>query len=665
VLILALSGALVAATALLVAARLAEGSVTQWLVGAYVIAFAEIVLVSLLLSIGSHLTRWSLVGSVFAVFCIALAAVRRVGLPPIRPAVNLLVGALRDPAIAAVALAVVGVIGYSIALGLFSPPNDGDAIEYHLARAAFWRQQHAIGYVHAAGDARLDAFPPNGEIAMAFTMITSGTGRFAPLVQLIAAIAAALAVYGISRRAGIRVRESLFAALLFFTLPVVALQASTALNDVMVASLVAAAAFSLLRGTRSNLVLAGMTVALLVGAKLTGLVALPLLALVALVARRHRPVSSLTVLAISTLVGGYWYAVNLVKEGHLLGAVAGERGHAGALEMLSRIIRLATDSVELTGAIGLDRLLYVAAAALLATIAFITRRSRRERATCAALAAGATLAPLVLVPVDHLLVRAISKFFFEIGRSGLGYANRSATKASPIFSWWGPLGTLLTLVAVGFVVRAARRREMPKVAVVLVAAPAIAIVLLGIAIPYWEWNGRYIMGSFALATATWGAALRVRPVAWAAAALAVITTMLAFVHLHDRPSGIRLIERTSERSVWSLPTWSVQATDHPPERALFRYVALNVPRHVRLALEPNVYPGGIHVGGNLAPFPFFGPHLTRTILFADSPRRAAGEQADWAILRDDGFGRCVRGWDETYRYDVWVVLRRAPSSRCG
>src|SRR5438132_6062716 len=163
-LILLVGTAAVAATALLVSTHLAEGNVTQWLVGAYVVAFAEIGLVSLLLSIAPHLTRWTLLAAVSGVFVVVLATVRRPHLPPLRSAARFLVEALHDPAIAIVAVAVVGVIGYSIALGLFSPPNDGDAIEYHLARAAFWKQQHAIGYVHGAGDARLDAFPPNGEI---------------------------------------------------------------------------------------------------------------------------------------------------------------------------------------------------------------------------------------------------------------------------------------------------------------------------------------------------------------------------------------------------------------------------------------------------------------------------------------------------------------------
>ena len=42
------------ATALLLSAWLADGSVTQWLVGAYVIGMSEIIVISLLLSLGSR-----------------------------------------------------------------------------------------------------------------------------------------------------------------------------------------------------------------------------------------------------------------------------------------------------------------------------------------------------------------------------------------------------------------------------------------------------------------------------------------------------------------------------------------------------------------------------------------------------------------------------------
>ena len=189
------------------------------------------------------------------------------------------------------------------------------------------------------------------------------------------------------------------------------------------------------------------------------------------------------------------------------------------------------------------------------------------------------------------------------------------------------------------------------------------IVLLAIAVPYWEWNGRYTMGGFALAAATWGVALRVRPVAWAAAALAALSVTLAFVHQHDRPSGLRLIEPTAERSVWTEPDWTVQATDHPDLRAVFRFVDRKVPRDARLAIQPRVWPMREDVGKELLAYPFFGRDLSRTVLLAESLRQAAAAKADWAILRGQGSAPCVRGWKRVFRYDVWSGFRRAPG--CG
>jgi hypothetical protein len=657
-LMLVVSAALVAATALLLSSRIADGSVTQWLVGAYVIGFAEIVLVSLLLSPVSALSRWPLFGALLAVLGVAVVVARPLRLPPYRAAARSLLVALRDPPIAVVAIVVLGVIAYSLALGLFSPANDQDALAYHLARAAFWTQQEGIGFIDGAADVRLDTFAPNGEIAMAFTMVTSGSGRYASLVQLTAALAAALAVSGIARRIGLGLPESLLSGLVFVTLPAVALQMSTGLNDVILASLVATTAFFLLRGTTANLVLTGMSVALLVGTKLTGVLALPGLALVTLTARRHRPLVVLAVGAISAGVGAYWYVFGHLEPGEAPGSLSDQRGgQADLVTVLGRAIRLALAAVELPGAPGLDRLFYVAGAIVLAAVAFLGAGSLRARATRGALASAFALAPLVLVPLGDLILRATRKTFFELGRPDVGNldADRSATKASPIFSWYGPLGVLLTVLACVLIVKEVRRRQLPLVAIVLAASPVIWIGLLAIAVPYWEWNGRYTMGGFALGTATWAVVFRVRPLAWGTAAVALLTVTLSFINLHDRSSGLRLIEPASEPSVWSQSDWSVQATDHDDLRSVLRFVDMKVPGDARLAIEPSVFPVREVVRGELLAYPFFGRDLTRTVFLAHSLERATAVRAEWAILRDGTGRRC---WRRVFRYDVWNVFRR-------
>jgi hypothetical protein len=162
----------------------------------------------------------------------------------------------------------------------------------------------------------------------------------------------------------------------------------------------------------------------------------------------------------------------------------------------------------------------------------------------------------------------------------------------------------------------------------------------------------------------WGVVLRWRPVALATAAVVALTTLLAFVHLHDRPSGIRLLEPTREQSVWKQPEWRIQATDNPHLIALYRYFEEHVPPDAAVAVEPEVWPGGANVGGNLPAFPFFGRDLTRSVHLADSPEMAQAAGATWALLREPE-PRCARGWRRAFRYEPWVVLVRDASVTCG
>ncbi len=658
--------ALVAATATLLAAQLSDRDLAQLLLGIYVVGFAEVVLVSLALSAGSELTRTSVLASILGLFVLSLAVTLRA-----RPRWPELAGrelllALRNPAVAVVALAAFGVVAYSIALALFRPPTDQDALEYHLARAAFWRQQESIGYVHGAAYEPINGYPPNAEIAMAFTMILSGSGRFAPLVQLLAALATGVAVYGIARRIGLGREPALFSGLLLLTLPAVALQASTGLNDIVVASFVACAAFLLLGATWSSLLLAVAATALLVGSKLIGLLALPGLALVAIVAQRHRPWRALSAVALGALIGSYWYVINLEKTGDPFGGISDERVGPDPVAALARVVRLSINVLELPGAVRLDRLLFVAAALVLATTALMGPASRSRRLTYAAIAAGLTVSALAITPVAELLARASRKAFYEFGRGDVGYldSERSTTKASAIFSWYGPVGVLLTFLGFAVVLRAVRRRELPPVALALAAAPAIWVVLIGVTTPYYEWNGgRFAMGSFALAAATWGVVFRMPPVVWATAALTVVTATLAFLHLHEKPAGLRLIEPIAEPSVWSQSDWALQGTDHPELKAVLRFVDRRIPDDARLAIEPMGTKDRTAPWG-LPPFPFFGESLSRTVLLERSADGARRDGADWAILSQGRVGACEAGWRVAFRHRPWVILRRVNGASC-
>jgi hypothetical protein len=119
-------------------------------------------------------------------------------------------------------------------------------------------------------------------------MLLSDGDRYVGLVQYVALSATAIATYGISCRVGFGRRAALFGALVLLTTPVVILQGSNALNDLVVASFLAAATYFLLRETRQEFALGGLALALAVGTKFTALIALPLVAVVVLAGQPRR-----------------------------------------------------------------------------------------------------------------------------------------------------------------------------------------------------------------------------------------------------------------------------------------------------------------------------------------------------------------------------------------
>jgi Glycosyltransferase family 87 len=640
-----------------------------FLLGIYVLAAAEIVALSALLSLVDRYTRgWLLAGALLvAAVAAGLVLVRRPSRPalPVGRAWSLL---REDAVLATLAIAVAAGLAYELALALFVPMNDGDGLQYHLTRAALWRQQHAIGYVPGAEDTRINAFPPGAEILTAFTMTLSASVRYVALVQYTAMLACAAAAYGIARRIGLSPRRATFGALLVLTLPIVALQASTSFNDIVVASWAAAAAFAILGRTRLDVVLAGLAGALLVATKVTGWFALPVLLALALVVRPRR-VAALAALAVGCVAGSAWYLVNAVETGKLLGGFpAEERGSKDLPSILARTMRQLIDTIGLPGAVGRDRWLFVAAALIVLAAGLVAARRGRWSVRAAALAAALTVSPLLLIPTERVLVRGYQKWWYALGRSDLGGIDpgRDIARAGVMFTWYGPIGLLLTIAAAVVVVRRLTEQRTSPAALVLVCAPLPWIVALSIAVTYFEWNGRFTMGAFVLAAATWGLLLDIRPLAWAATAVAALTLALTLVHFDEKPSGLRLLQSTDRTSVWSTPRWVLQTTG-VGHGDLIRYADEHIPAGARVAIWPSPTPSGGAVG-TPPPFPFLGryPAITRTVVYATSPRQAAADGADWAILPLRLARGCSPGWSTAFTTaGAWRILRRTPSIGCG
>src|SRR5262249_17359365 len=158
------------------------------------------------------------------------------------------------------------------------------SLTYHLARVAAWRQEHGVHWIANAPTGRMNEFQPLAEQLILFLYVAGSTALYA-IPQYVAQLAILVAGYGAARRLRYEPRYAPRAAArgtcLVAMLSLVALESTTAQNDLVAASFPVAAAFFLLGRSQLEAFLAGLALALGLGAKLTTALAFPALALLA------------------------------------------------------------------------------------------------------------------------------------------------------------------------------------------------------------------------------------------------------------------------------------------------------------------------------------------------------------------------------------------------
>jgi 4-amino-4-deoxy-L-arabinose transferase-like glycosyltransferase len=665
---LILGSALLVTSAVLLASCVRLRSAIGFCLAVYLAGFGTLVVCELALSPSRLLTRgWLLavLAGATAVSVVAWQLCSRPRPPSFRPAAAALREAFRDPLLVVLGLAVAAGFGYVVAISVGTAPNDADVLWYHLARAAFWKQQHAVSFIAGANDSRLNVFAPNAEIADSFTMILGGTARFTGFVQLAALWATMIAVTGIARRIGLSPRQAIYAALLLATLPVVVLQASDPVNDLVVASFLACCAYFLFEAG-ATIALSALALGLALGTKVTAVLALPVLALLAAFCQpRRRWLLAIGVGMAGIALGFYWYALNLVETHHLSGKLTQptqsslESGNTfSGTGFAAHILRLSIDAVDPSGAVGRDRFVYlVAGCAVLAVGALLAYRARSRRALAVAIVA-ATLAalPLFFRQLQHGLLHAYQKLWLELDSRHLAFLgfDKHPARASPFQSWYGPLGIALFLVGLVLVYRARRQGAVTRAAAILALAPLVWIVLQSAITFYTFFDGRYMIFAVALATAVWGLVLPIRPLAWAATAIAVTTLALALVHYDEKPSGVNVLGGAAPTSVWDLSRVQVLSHWFPPGAA-----------SVVQTIEDRAAKGST-IAVRLRPqdvtFPYFGDRLDRRVLFV--PANGKGlDGADWLVLAPGQTTVLPPGWQRvaTGGYG-WRVYSRSPSA---
>ncbi|MGH3083384.1 MAG: hypothetical protein ACRDNP_04875 [Gaiellaceae bacterium] len=128
----------------------------------YVVAWAEVVVLLLVLS-PMHAVQRPMVLLGTVLFAIAGAGAWHLAGRPALPDWNLqrqIRELLREAVLVVLAVASAAAVAYAAALVLLTPQNDFDSMWYHLPRAALWGQQQAIGHIAGANFAAINEYPP-------------------------------------------------------------------------------------------------------------------------------------------------------------------------------------------------------------------------------------------------------------------------------------------------------------------------------------------------------------------------------------------------------------------------------------------------------------------------------------------------------------------------
>ncbi len=617
---LLLAAAVLAATALAAAASLRLRSLPPFLLAAYLFASAELVLLAEALSILGAVGATGYTVGQTVLLAVAAGEWLRRGRPrPPRINVGLRAAVPRHRILTALGVVVAGAIVYQLLIALVTPPNNWDSMSYHLPRAVEWLQRGAVEYVPDPPTDRINAYQPGSELEILWTFAFIGRDTVAALPQLLAELASLVGIYAIARRLGFDRPDSAFAALLAATLTQVALQSVTTQNDLLAASFVVAAAALVLGRSRTEVILAGLAVALALGTKLTAVYAVPVLLglAVATLPRRRLAECVAASVAAFAVFGAYGYVLNVAETGRPL-------GHPSATEPF-RPAEITWDGTAST----LARIGY----------RFVDLSGLHPKTAVA----------------DS--IEEAGRFAFDV----LGVeSNPPETSVAPPFdfavgqavnediSFFGPLGVLLLFpLSLGFaVVTVVRRRQWERLALAL----ALPLTALGIALTYRYniWLGRFLITPVLLTMPLAAVIYRRRTVAATVALIGAVTLLAAHAYNTAKPTGL-----DGTQAVWSLPRAQAQSLTRPELEEEIEAVVDRIPADARVGIadiDEWVYP-------------LYGSELERRVVpLPDAEALQAAEQIGlgWVILGNSERRPPARAnWGATHFPDSgWTIYER-------
>ena len=130
------------------------------------------------------------------------------------------------------AICVVGVLLLSVVLNYIVPPNNNDALSYHVARIVRWKQQGSYLPWETPFVWQL-SFPLNAQLVYLWTLLFTNSDHFIAYIPMLAGLVTSLIIYLLAQELGFSRRNAIFSALIWLTLPVVQLHLTSVRHDLI------------------------------------------------------------------------------------------------------------------------------------------------------------------------------------------------------------------------------------------------------------------------------------------------------------------------------------------------------------------------------------------------------------------------------------------------
>jgi len=534
----------------------------------------------------------------------------------------------REPVLTLLALSVTLAYVFALAQVILVPQNNMDSLSTHLARIVFW-YQHGSFFPWPTTMLNQVWYPVNAQLQTYWTLLFLGSDRMVGGVQWLSALISAVGVFAMARLSGYEKRASAFAALIFLSFPLVALQATTTQTDLVTTAFFIPAVYFLILGLRDNqfspLSLSAISIGLGIGVKKSYFILLPVLAVIALLAalqfgrRTWKPLLywSVNLLVGIALLGSYLYVINWNYFGDPFGSPTYIDSMIGGPQGLDETSR---------PKLGLARSTWQDPAPLLdlsdssiRTDIFPELVYNVPRLIYQALDTSGL--PRPLDGYSHKLKMRLAQAFYKF----IGFEEIEGTAYTApghVFSfsdknineeshaWYGPLSVLLIFP----VLLAQTWRGLSQRSYLLLIPGMALLIFLPLEIilrPGWDpFQGRYFAPLAALCAplmAAWFNSKGGSVYAWLVSGLAVV---ILFVTLLYNPSKPTLGKFADGFHVWSNDRIFVQTIQRKNDRDVYYMVEEFVPEGATL---------GYYVPFFIMDYPLFGEHLNRRLVPLSSP----------------------------------------------